>query len=192
MLEQINEWDRELFVYLNSLGIESYDAFWIFVTDFKHWIPLYLFLFILFFVSFPWKKAMLISMFLILSFVATMGFTFLVKTMSLRLRPNNQPELRDLIRILQEPTNYSFFSGHASASFVASTFVVLWFKKKHAWIYLIYAWPVLFVMSRIYVGVHFPSDLLVGALVGILFAHIFYRLSLLAATKIYKIDGNKR
>ena len=180
MVEQLNKWDRELFVYLNSLGIESYDAFWIFVTNFKHWIPLYLLFFIMFFVAFHWKKAILTSFFLVVSFVATMGFTFLVKTMSLRIRPNNQPELKDLIRILQEPTNYSFFSGHASGSFVAATFVVLCIKEKYKWIYVIYIWPILFVMSRIYVGVHFPSDLIVGALVGILFAHIFYRLSLLA------------
>jgi undecaprenyl-diphosphatase len=180
MLEQLNKWDRELFVFLNSLGIESYDAFWIFVTNFKHWIPLYLLFFIMFFVAFHWKKAILTSFFLVVSFVATMGFTFLVKTMSLRIRPNNQPELKDLIRILQEPTNYSFFSGHASGSFVAATFVVLCIKEKYKWIYVIYIWPILFVMSRIYVGVHFPSDLIVGALVGILFAHIFYRLSLLA------------
>ena len=180
MLEQLNKWDRELFVFLNSLGIESYDAFWIFVTNFKHWIPLYLLFFIMFFVAFHWKKAILTSFFLVVSFVATMGFTFLVKTMSLRIRPNNQPELKDLIRILQEPTNYSFFSGHASGSFVAATFVVLCIKEKYKWIYVIYIWPILFVISRIYVGVHFPSDLIVGAMVGILFAHIFYRLSLLA------------
>jgi len=185
MLEQLNRWDRELFVFLNNLGIESYDTFWIFVTNFKHWIPLYLFFFIMFFVVFHWKKAILNSIFLVVSFIATMGFTFLVKTMSLRLRPNNQPELQDLIRILQEPTNYSFFSGHASGSFLAATFVVLCIKEKYKWIYVIYIWPILFVMSRIYVGVHYPSDLIVGALAGILFAHIFYRLSLLAGNKFY-------
>ncbi len=115
MLEQLNRWDRELFVFLNNLGIESYDTFWIFVTNFKHWIPLYLFFFIMFFVVFYWKKAILNSIFLVVSFIATMGFTFLVKTMSLRLRPNNQPELQDLIRILQEPTNYSFFQAMPQA-----------------------------------------------------------------------------
>lgn len=185
MQERLNKWDRELFVYLNSLGVESYDGFWIFVTDFKNWIPLYLLFFIMFFVSFHWKKAVLNSIFLVTSFVATIGFTFLVKAMSLRLRPNNQPDLSDLIRVLQNPTNYSFFSGHASGSFVVATFIVLILKVKHKWIYAIYIWPVLFVISRIYVGVHYPSDLLVGSLVGILFAHIFYRLSLLAGNKFF-------
>jgi undecaprenyl-diphosphatase len=185
MLKWLNKWDRELLVYLNSLGIESYDGFWIFVTDYKHWIPLYLFIFIMFFVSFHWKKAVLNSIFLLTSFVATIGFTFLVKAMSLRLRPNNQPDLTDFIRILQYPTNYSFFSGHASGSFVVTTFVVLSLKERYKWIYAIYIWPVLFVISRIYVGVHYPSDLIVGALVGILFAFIFYRLSLLAGNKFY-------
>lgn len=185
MLDRLNKWDRELLVYLNSLGIESYDGFWIFVTDYKHWIPLYLFFFIMFFVSFHWKKAVLNSIFLLTSFVATIGFTFLVKAMSLRLRPNNQPDLIDFIRILQYPTNYSFFSGHASGSFVVATFVVLSLKERYKWIYAVYIWPVLFIISRIYVGVHYPSDLIVGALVGILFAFIFYRLSLLAGNKFF-------
>jgi len=185
MLEQLNKWDRELFVYLNNLGIESYDAFWTFVTNFKYWIPLYLLFFSMFFVVFHWKKAILNSIFLLVSFAATMGFTFLVKTMSMRLRPNNQPELQDLIRILQDPTNYSFFSGHASGSFVVTTFFVLCIKEKYKWIYAIYIWPILLAMSRIFVGVHYPSDIIVGALAGILFAHIFYRLSLLAGNKFY-------
>ena len=109
MLERLNKWDLELFVYLNSLGIESYDAFWIFVTDFRHWTPLYLFFFIMFFVSFHWKKAILNSLFLVTSFIATIGFTILVKAMSLRLRPNNQPKLADIIRVLQPPLQLQFF-----------------------------------------------------------------------------------
>jgi len=56
MLEQLNKWDRELFVFLNNLGIESYDAFWIFVTNSKHWNPLYLLFFIFFLLCFIGRK----------------------------------------------------------------------------------------------------------------------------------------
>lgn len=174
MWEQLKQWDREIFVFLNGLGIESHDEFWIFVTRIEHWTPFYILLFVLFFLAFPWKKASFTSLFLLAAFLTTWGFTNVVKNLLVRLRPNNQPDLVDLIRILQEPTNYSFFSGHASSSVVVATFVVLCLKEHFRWIYLVYTWPLLFMMSRVYVGVHYPSDLLIGAVVGVLFAYLFF------------------
>lgn len=174
MLDQLKQWDRELFVYLNSLGLEQYDQFWILVTRIENWIPFYIFLFMLFFLAFDWKKAAFTSIFLLATFLSTWGFTNLVKNIYVRLRPNNNPDLVDLIRILQEPTNYSFFSGHASASVVVATFVVLVLKDTYRWIYAVFIWPLLFILSRVYVGVHYPSDLLVGAIVGVAFAYLFF------------------
>lgn len=185
MWEKIEQWDRELFVYLNNLGIERFDAFWIFVTNPAHWIPLYILFFILFFIAFHWKKATFSGVFLLLTVFVTYTFTNFVKSMALRLRPNNTPDLGEIIRILQEPTNYSFFSGHASTSFAATTFVVLVLSSTSRWIYLAYIWPILFVMSRIYVGVHFPGDIIVGAIVGILMAWIFYLLYIKSERRLY-------
>lgn len=185
MWEQIEQWDRELFVYLNNLGIEKYDAFWIFVTNPRHWIPLYFLFFLFFFLAFHWKKAIFSTLFLLAAVFTTWGFTNLVKGIALRLRPNNTPDLTDVIRILQEPTNYSFFSGHASTSFAATTFVVMVLTHKTRWIYAAYIWPVIFVMSRIYVGVHYPGDILVGTLVGIIMAFIFYQLYLKSGRRLY-------
>jgi undecaprenyl-diphosphatase len=185
MLEQLNKWDRELFVYLNSLGIEEYDGFWVFATNIKHWIPLYILFFTLFFIAFHWKKALLNTAFLLSSFLTTLAFTNFVKGITVRLRPNNNPELLDIIRILQTPSNYSFFSGHASCSFVVTTFVVLSLREKYRWIYFAYIWPIILVMSRVYVGVHYPLDLMVGAIVGLLFGFGFYKLYLLAGKRFY-------
>ncbi len=185
MGDQIEQWDRELFVYLNGLGIEQYDGFWVFVTNPSHWIPLYILFFLLFFLVFHWRKASFSLLFLLATVFATWGFTNLVKGLALRLRPNNNPDLVDLIRVLQEPTNYSFFSGHASTSFAATTFVVLVLREKTRWIYLAYIWPLIFVMSRIYVGVHYPGDILVGMIVGIIFAMVFHQLYLRSGRRLY-------
>ncbi|MGA9590765.1 MAG: phosphatase PAP2 family protein [Salegentibacter sp.] len=176
MLEQIKQWDRELFVYLNSLGLESYDSFWIFITNPAHWIPLYFIFFILYFTAFDWRKASFTGLFLMLAFFSTYILTNFVKNLALRLRPNNTPDLKDLIRVLQTPTNYSFFSGHAASSFVITTFVVLSLRHKYRWVYVFYLWPILFGWSRIYVGVHFPGDVFVGAVVGTSMAVIFYNI----------------
>lgn len=174
MLETLKHWDRELFVFLNGLGIEDYDSFWLFATQPKNWIPLYILFFILIFYYYRFKKGLVVGFFLILTVAVTMLFTELVKDYVARLRPNNVEALRELIRIIQKPNNYSFFSGHASSSFSIATFVVLMIQEFSKWIYLVYLWPLVFVMSRIFLGVHYPSDIFIGALIGTGFAFCFH------------------
>jgi undecaprenyl-diphosphatase len=176
MLEKILQWDRDAFVYLNSLGIEQYDLFWSTVTKFPPWIPLFVLIIVLFFIKFPKREAlsMILTLLLMAFFVSTL--TDLTKEVVARLRPNNDEELNTLIRILRSPSGFSFFSGHASSSFSIITIVVLFLRHHVKWVYLFYLWPILFAMSRVYVGVHFPIDLMVGALVGMLSAWLFYKL----------------
>lgn len=176
MWEQLQQWDRDLFIYLNSLGIEAYDAFWIFVTKIEHWIPLYLLFFTLFFIAYKKRKALIGVGLTILVFVITLAITDTTKILVGRLRPNNTLDLADIIRILQTPDNFSFFSGHAAVSFAITTFVVLGVRQRFKWVYIFYIWPLLFIMSRILVGVHYPGDILVGALVGTAIALLFWRL----------------
>ncbi|WP_417886402.1 phosphatase PAP2 family protein [Zunongwangia sp.] len=176
MFDKLVQWDRELFVYLNGLGIEDYDNFWIWFTQIRHWIPLYILFFVLFFLAFSKKKAVYASVFLLISWTITFALTLLTKNIVNRIRPNNNPDINEIIRILQEPTNFSFFSGHTSSAFVLVTFVVLVLRKTYKWIWALYIWAIMLSLSRIFVGVHYPSDLFVGGIVGILMAWIFYKL----------------
>ena len=176
MLDKLLQWDRDAFVYLNSLGIEQYDFFWSTVTKFPPWIPLFILFLSLFFVKFSKREAIfIIGTLLVMVFFVTTT-TDLTKYAVARIRPNNNEEINTLIRILRSPTGFSFFSGHASSSFSVTTFVVLFLRKHFKWVYLFYIWPILFAMSRVYVGVHFPIDLITGALVGMFSAWLFYRL----------------
>lgn len=175
MWEQLQQWDRELFIHLNSLGSQEYDAFWVFVTKIEHWTPLYIGFFILFFFAYKKKEAYMGILSTVLVFALTIGVTGLVKYSVGRLRPNNVLELEGVIRVLQTPLNFSFFSGHAAVSFAVTTFVVLALRKRFKWTYLFYVWPLLFVASRILVGVHYPGDILVGALVGTVIAIICWK-----------------
>lgn len=174
MLEKLLKWDRDTFVYLNSLGIEEYDIFWSTVTDFTTWIPLFILFLALFFFKFPKREAfyMLLSVLGLAIFIGLI--THLTKISVARLRPNNTDEINTLIRILKSPTDYSFFSGHASSSFSITMLVFLFLRKKVKWAALFFIWPILFAMSRIYVGVHFPIDILVGMVVGLLSGWLFY------------------
>lgn len=174
MLDALKEWDRELFIWFNSLGIENYDSFWLFVTQVETWFGFFIYFFILIFYFYGFKKGAIVILSLCVTAVLTIILTDLTKEYVARLRPNNVEALGELIRILQKPTNYSFFSGHASSSFAITTFVVLSLRKHHKLVYLFYIWPLLFVMSRLYVGVHYPSDIFVGAAVGTTIAFLIW------------------
>lgn len=176
MLEEILQWDRETFIYLNSLGIEEYDIFWNTITDFYTWTPLFLLFLFLFFLKFPKKKAFALVVTLLFMVLLVTTLTDLTKEVVARLRPNNDEEINTLIRILRSPTNYSFFSGHAASSFSITTLVFLFVRRRFKWAWLFYIWPVLFALSRIYVGVHFPVDIIVGAAVGAGCAFLSYEL----------------
>lgn len=176
MLEQLIEWDKEALIFLNSLGVEEYDSFWTQITQIPTWIPLFLFFFLILLWYHPLKKALI----LMATVLALLGFvliaTDLTKEWVERIRPNNDSEINHLLRVLRNPTSYSFFSGHAATSFSLTTLLVVILRKRTKWIWLLFIWPILFSLSRIYVGVHYPIDIMVGTLVGLCSAFLFYYL----------------
>jgi len=176
MLDKILQWDRETLIYLNSLGIEEYDLFWSTVTNIYTWIPLFLFFFLLIFWKFPRKEAIYVTLTVITLIVFILVATDLTKGFFERLRPNNNAEISSIIRVLKNPASFSFFSGHASSSFSITTIIVLFLGNKVKWRWIFYIWPLLFALSRIYVGVHYPIDIIVGAIVGLLTAFAFFNL----------------
>ncbi|MFI2743911.1 phosphatase PAP2 family protein [Zhouia sp. PK063] len=175
MFDKLKAIDRQIFIYLNSLGVENYDLFWGTITQIKVWIPLFLFFFYLIIKYYKKDVAIKLSAATIVLVIFVAGLTDLVKNLVGRVRPSNNPDLAEVIRALQTPHNYSFFSGHASSSFALTTFVVLLIRHHTKWAYTFYVWPILLCFSRIYVGVHYPSDILVGALVGTSIAFFCYK-----------------
>ncbi|WP_397446608.1 phosphatase PAP2 family protein [Polaribacter sp. R77954] len=174
MFESIIQKDKELLVFLNSLGSEQWDPFWLLITNQLHWTPLFLFIFYLIIKSFGWKRGgvMILAMILLVAF--SDQFVNLIKDSTARLRPNNDPQIKDSLRTLIKPQSFSFISGHATTSTFFSVFVVLLLRKKFKYIYLILLFPLVFAYSRLYLGVHFPIDISLGILTGVLLANIYY------------------
>ncbi len=175
MLDGLIQWDKDLLVYLNSLGSPKYDSFWLIITRIDVWIPLFLLFGFLIF-----RKALRKTAWLQLSFVLVFALfiTLLskgVKILTYRLRPCNDPDINRFMRILDTPHDFSFFSGHASSSFGITMLMMLFLKDRYKWVAAFLVWPLLFAYSRLYLGVHFPLDVLVGGLVGVASALLFYR-----------------
>ena len=176
MLEKILQWDRETFIYLNSLGIEEYDVFWYTITNIGTWVPLFVLFGFLLFQLYPNKKAFAMTFCVLFLAFFIVTLTDLTKEVVARLRPNNETEINTLIRILKSPTNYSFFSGHAASSTSIATLMYLFLRRRSKWTVLFYIWPILFCTSRIYVGVHYPVDIIVGILAGLATSFLVYML----------------
>lgn len=178
MWEDLVKIDRDLFVYLNSSWLSNFDTFWLVVTRIENWIPLYIVFFYLLYKKNkqPYNLVTMVAIPLLAAF--TLGLTNLVKHTVARLRPNNNPILMDHITILQTPENFSFWSGHSAVSFAVTTFVILVLQAHRAKrvYFLFYVWPVLFALSRIFNGVHYPADIAVGAFVGSTLGLLSYKI----------------
>ena len=185
MLDSIIHKDKELLIFLNNLGSEQWDSFWLLITSQFNWTPLFLFIFYLVIKSFGWKKGGFVILTLIVLVAFSDQFVNLIKNTTERLRPNNDPEIKHLLRIFIKPQSFSFMSGHATTSTFFSVFTVLLLRDKYKYIYFILLFPLVFAYSRIYLGVHFPIDISVGIIIGTLFANLYFILYKKVDSKIF-------
>lgn len=162
MLDSLIELDKNLLIYLNSLGTPAFDGFWLFITKQLNWIPFFLFLLYLTFKNLGWRNTVLVIIMLSLLITLTDQTTNLFKNTVQRLRPLNNPDIAGFVRGFKYSSSYSFFSGHASNSMACAFFLyhVLKPHVKHMWI--IFLWPLIFAYSRIYLALHYPGDILSG------------------------------
>lgn len=177
MIEYFLQKDRELLIFLNDLGSEQWDGFWLALTNQFHWSPLFAFVLFLIFKKFGWKNSLLMVLFLAAMVAFSDQFTNFIKYSFGRIRPCNTEELVDKLRYFTyKPGGYSFYSGHAALSMTATIFTILLLRKHYKYIFLMLLFPLCFGYSRIYLGVHYPLDVFTGYLAGILFGWLFYRI----------------
>lgn len=181
-MNKIIELDKQLFIFLNNLGSSTYDDFWLLVTKQLHWTPFFLILGFIIYKKIGLKAFLFALVTIAVMLTVTNEFTELIKNFVQRVRPCNDTEIKHLIRIVKSSNTFSYFSGHASNSMASMTFLFLLLKKYYRYSYLIFCFPLLFAYSRIYLGLHFPLDIITGYAVGILSGYLFYK-SYLKLTK---------
>ncbi len=187
LLDQLIQLDEQLFLFLNGLGTPSWDGFWLFMTKTRNSFPLYLLLFVLSYRFFGLKGTLIILVAIALLITCTDQLSNFFKYGVQRLRPCHDPDISGVMRLVKSYCGgkYAFFSAHAANSFaVASFFTALFSKKWPVFVGFLVLWALLVAYSRIYIGVHFPLDVIVGALVGALFGWVFAKLYIFALHKI--------
>ena len=177
MLDTLLQKDTELLIFLNNLGSEQWDGFWLAVTNQFHWTPLFALILFLIFKKFGWRNSLLMVLFLAILVAFSDQLTNFIKHTFERSRPCNTSDLVDKLRsFTYKPGGYSYYSGHAALSTTVTTFIILLLRKHYKYMYLMIAFPLLFGYSRIYLGVHYPLDVLSGYVAGIIWGYIFFRL----------------
>lgn len=176
MLDKLIALDKKLFVFLNGLGSESYDFLWLKITKQINWLPFFLVILYLLIKKVSWKQMLIIVVFLALLIICTDQTANLFKNGFQRLRPCNDLELQSIIRVVKQSDTYSFFSAHAANSMATMTFVFLILRNFYTKPYWLFIFPMVFAYSRIYLGLHFPLDIITGYSVGFLYGFLCYKL----------------
>ncbi|MCX8472583.1 MAG: phosphatase PAP2 family protein [Sediminibacterium sp.] len=178
MLDALIEFDHYLFLLINKIWVfKMGDIVFPWVRQAQHWYLFYIILLV--FAYFVFKK----KFFYWLVFLAgTIAFTdqlssSLFKPLFGRLRPCADPQFLSQIRLLVPcpSLSYSFTSSHAFNHFAAAIFFFRSFKPyMKNFSYVFFLWAALICYGQIYVGVHFPFDIIVGAILGLIFGNIIY------------------
>jgi undecaprenyl-diphosphatase len=185
MIEQLIEYDRELFLFLNNLGSSGWDPFWLLLTDKWSAIPLYAVLLFLIYKKYGVKGTLITMVLVALMITCTDQLANLFKHGIERLRPCGQEGVKEYTRFIAVRCgSFGFFSGHASNSTALAVFVGLILKKFFPkLIYFLIFWALMVTYSRIYVGVHYPLDLITGMFFGTLLGLLFTYLHRFSMTK---------
>lgn len=193
-MEELIQLDHELFLYLNAWGNETWDGFWVFITNKWSSIPLYAVLLFFIFKNFG-TKGTLITVVLIAGLITcTDQSANLFKNYFERLRPCRQEGVMEYARFVAHYCGkYGYFSAHAASSTALAIFIGLILKDIYPkMIWFMAFWAAFVSYSRIYVGVHYPGDVITGILIGIFFGWIFYKLQHYLVNKYTKVSISEK
>jgi undecaprenyl-diphosphatase len=169
MLEQLVHIDQEIFLFLNGLHNSFFDFIMYWVSQTVIWIPLWLYFIYMIVKKFEKKSWIIILALFIAVGLSDFLSVHLFKNVFERLRPCHNPQISSMVHIVKDHCGgkYGFVSSHSANMFSIATFMFLLFKNEFPKsIYLVFVWAGIIAYSRVYLGVHYPGDILGGAILG--------------------------
>jgi membrane-associated phospholipid phosphatase len=171
--QTLNGWDQSFFQMINSgCANPFFDTIMPYLRNGILWAPLYLFVLVLVIQNFGLKGIWWCVFFLSTVALTDMTGTYAFKHVFMRLRPCSDPLFMDHVRLVikQCAGGYSFISNHAANHFGMAVFFLVTLRRHlEKWAWLSLAWASIIIFAQVYVGVHYPLDVLGGALVGTAF-----------------------
>ena len=178
-METLSQYDSDLFLYLNGLHVDWMDKVMVLITNMWVWFPLYLLL-IYWTVKQYGRRCWWIFFAIALVVLCTDQLaSHVCKPLFQRLRPCYNADFQYLIYLPKGLAGgrYGFVSSHAANTFGVATFLTPVLKKYRPWMAIVlFLWAFISSYSRIYIGFHYPGDILCGALLGTLIGLVFWKL----------------
>ena len=183
MLEHL---DQQALLFLNSLNSPFFDQVMYTISGRVIWIPLYLAILVTIGIKYK-RKFLIILLFIILAATLADQLSVAIKNLVERLRPCHEPSLQSLVHLVNGECGglYSFVSSHATNSFNVALLSLLFIRKRWFTISII-LWALVVGYSRIYLGVHYPGDVICGSILGALIGWSVYSLYVLTDNKILR------
>jgi len=162
--------DQKALLFFNSKHSPAWDGVMYWISGDKSWIPLYVFLLIFIVYKERPYRFIFTILFVAIAVLLCDQISVLIKNFVERPRPTHDSDIADMVHIVNNYRGgtYGFVSSHAANVFGVATFLAHQFKH-YKWSLFLFGWAAVVAYSRVYLGVHYPLDIICGAMLGIFF-----------------------
>ena len=191
MIEFLLNLDRDLLLLINGWNAPWLDSVMVTLTDGLKWAPLFLIVIGMMIYKFRWQSVVMVVFIALVIFLTDRISAGLIKPWIGRLRPSHEPGLEGYLHLVNGYKGglYGFVSSHAANAFGVATFLWLVLRKHIKWIWVMFIWAAIFSYTRIYLGVHYPFDILGGGVLGAIIGLLVYKIGRIMPKKFSPIPA---